>query len=118
MKNMIELTETNFETEVLQASGPVVVDFYAPRCGPCKMLAPILEQLAPQFEGRVKFVKLNVDEASELAARYGIAGVPTLALFRSGQKIDTLVGLSSPRALKSWLEAAAAVPQAVATSVQ
>jgi thioredoxin 1 len=116
MKNMIELTETNFETEVLQASVPVVVDFYAPWCGPCKMLAPILEQLAPQFEGRVKFVKLNVDEASELAGRYGIAGVPTLALFRGGQKIDTLVGLASPRALKSWLEAAAAVPQAVATA--
>ena len=117
MKNMIELTETNFETEALQASVPVVVDFYAPWCGPCKMLAPILEQLAPQFEGRVKFVKLNVDEASELAGRYGIAGVPTLALFRGGQKIDTLVGLASPRALKSWLEAAAAVPQAIATSV-
>jgi len=71
MKNMIELTETNFETEVLQASVPVVVDFYAPWCGPCKMLAPILEQLAPQFEGRVKFAKLNVDEAPELAGRYG-----------------------------------------------
>jgi thioredoxin 1 len=117
MKNIIELSESSFETEVLRANLPVVVDFYAPWCGPCKMLAPLLEQLAAEFQGRIKFAKANVDDTPELAATYQITGVPTLALFRGGQQIDALVGLASPKALKSWLEGAAtATPQAPATS--
>jgi len=108
MKSIIEVTQSGFETEVLQASLPVVVDFYAPWCGPCKMLAPLLEQLAAEFEGRIKFIKANVDDTPELASKYQITGVPTLALFRGGQPIDALVGLVSPKALKSWLEGAAA----------
>jgi thioredoxin 1 len=110
MKNIVELTEKQFETEVLQAAGPVLVDFYAPWCGPCKMLAPLLEQLAGELGGKVKFAKLNVDDAPEQAGRYGITGVPTLMLFRGGEPIDQVVGLASPRSLKSWLENAATEP--------
>ena len=116
MKNIIELTEDSFETEVLREPQPVVVDFYAPWCGPCKMLAPLLEQLAAEFQGRVKFAKLNVDHAPELAGRYEVTGVPTLALFRGGQMVDSLVGLASPRALKTWLEDAAVTPVASSLS--
>ena len=107
MKNIIELNETNFEPEALAASGPVLVDFYASWCGPCKMLAPFLEQLAGEFAGKIKFAKLNVDEAPEAAGRYHITGVPTLMLFRDGQAVDHMVGFAAPRALKTWLEKAA-----------
>jgi len=117
MKNMIELSESSFETDVLRADGPVVVDFYAPWCGPCKMLAPLLEQLAVEFQGRMKFTKANVDDTPRLATTYQITGVPTLALFRGGKQTDKQVGFASPKALKSWLEsAAAAVSQAPETS--
>jgi thioredoxin 1 len=104
MKNITELNGKNFETEVLRAAGPVLVDFYAPWCGPCRMLAPLLEQLAGEFAGRVKFAKLNVDEAPEWAARYDITGVPTLILFRSGIIVDQIVGLPAPSQLKAWLQ--------------
>ena len=117
MKNVIELSESSFETEVLRSDLPVVVEFYAPWCGPCKMLAPVLEQLATEFQGRIKFAKANVDDTPELAAAHQITGVPTLALFRGGEPIDALVGMVAPKALKSWLQAAATVtPQAPATS--
>ena len=106
MKNIIELTETNFEQEVLKAEGPVMVDFYAPWCGPCKMLAPLLEQLAGEFAGKVKFVKLNVDDVPELSADHEITGVPTLILFRGGNVVDRVVGFPGPRALKVWLDKA------------
>jgi thioredoxin 1 len=106
MKNIIELTEANFEQEVLKAEGPVVVDFYAPWCGPCKMLAPLLEQLAVQFNGTIKFAKLNVNDAPVLAARYDITGVPALMLFRGGNVVDRVVGFPGPRVLKVWLDKA------------
>ena len=112
MKTVTELTEDNFEQEVLRADGVVLVDFYAPWCGPCKMLAPLLEQLAGEFTGKVKFAKLNVDEAPESAGRYGITGVPTLMLFRGGNPVDQVVGLASPRGLRTWLEQAAGQPAA------
>jgi len=107
MKSIIELNETNFGPEVLQAAGSVLVDFYAPWCGPCKMLAPLLEQLAVEFAGKMKFAKLNVADAPELAGHFDIAGVPTLMLFRDGRPADQMVGLAPPRALKTWLEKAA-----------
>ncbi len=106
MKNIIELTEKSFETEVLKATGPVLVDFYAPWCGPCKMLAPLLEQLAGEFAGKVKFVKLNVDDAPELSADHEITGVPTLMLFCGGKVVDQVVGFPGPRLLKAWLDKA------------
>jgi thioredoxin 1 len=106
MKNIIELTEANFEQEVLKAEGPVVVDFYAPWCEPCKMLAPLLEQLAGELAGKLKFVKLNVDDAPVLAGRYDITGVPTLMLFRGGNVVNQVVGFPEPRVLKAWLDKA------------
>jgi len=108
MKNIIELTETGFENEVLRSRGWVLVDFYAPWCGPCKMLAPFLDQLAGEFAGRVKFAKLNVDEAPGIAGQYEITGVPTLLLFRDGQPMDSVVGMVPPQTLKKWLEKALA----------
>jgi thioredoxin 1 len=113
MKNIIELTEANFEQEVLKAEGPVLVDFYAPWCGPCKMLAPLLEQLAGELAGELKFVKLNVDDAQELSADHKITGVPTLMLFRGGNVVDQVVGFPGPRVLKAWLDKA--VGSAVST---
>jgi len=107
MNNMLELTEDSFETEVIQAAVPVVVDFYAPWCGPCKMLAPVLEQLAGEFAGRLKFAKANVDETPDLAANFEVSGVPTLIFFHGGKAVDQVVGLSGLRQIKAWLEKAA-----------
>ncbi len=104
MKSIIELNETNFALEVLKAIGPVLVDFYAPWCGPCKMLAPLLEQLAVEFSGKIKFAKLNVDDVPALAGCYDITGVPTLILFHGGEVGDQVVGFPSPSWLKARLE--------------
>ncbi len=111
--NMVELTEANFESEVLQPAIPVVVDFYAPWCGPCKVIAPHLGQLAGEFAGRLKFAKANVDQTPDLAAGLDITSVPTLMLFRGGEPVDQLVGFPGPRQFKAWLDAAAV---AVATA--
>ena len=109
-KNIPTVGEANFDAEVIKAGRPVVVDFFAPWCGPCKMLAPVLDQFASELAGQVKIVKLNVDNAQDLAGQYNITGVPTLKLFRDGQAVDEVVGMPSPGALKRWLQQAAAVP--------
>lgn len=105
MKTITELNQVNFDRTLAAANTPVMVDFYAPWCGPCKMLSPLLETLAGQFAGRVRFFKVNVDDAPELAARFEITGVPTMLFLREGEVRDRLVGLLSPRTLGSRLEA-------------
>ena len=112
MKSVIELNGASFESDVLNSQDSILVDFYATWCGPCKMLAPVLEQLATEFQGRVRFAKLNVDEASEIAGRYNITGVPTLILFRKGQPVDTVVGMASAGMLRRWLDNKAAAAMA------
>jgi len=103
MKKTIELNEQEFDTHVLKAKGVVLVDFYAPWCGPCRMLAPILEQLAEAYDGKAKIVKVNVDENPTLAMQYGITGVPTLLLFKNGVLVDSWVGLPPMRELTGKL---------------
>lgn len=109
MNKITEIGSDNFNAEVLDESTPVVVDFYAPWCGPCRMLTPVLQNLAGQYAGRVKFAKVNVDDAPELADRYRITGVPSLILFKGGLVLDTIVGLPSLRALQGRLDELAAL---------
>jgi len=106
--NILNLTQENFAKEVLQSSQPVLVDFWAEWCGPCKMLGPILDELAGEYEGRVRIGKVNIDELQELAAQYGIHSIPTLLLFRQGEVADQIVGLRSKRELKASFDRVAA----------
>jgi thioredoxin 1 len=109
MKNTIELTDKNFETEVLQSSQPVLVDFYADWCGPCKMIAPALEEIAGEQAGRAKVGKLNVDQYPDIAQRYNVQALPTLLYFRDGEVRDLVRGAVGKRVLASKLEALTAV---------
>jgi thioredoxin 1 len=92
---MNEVTDQNFEQDVLKSDQPVLVDFWAEWCGPCKALAPTVEQVAQQYEGRAKVVKMNVDENNQVPPRYGIKGIPTLILFKDGNEADRVVGNTS-----------------------
>jgi thioredoxin 1 len=102
--NLLTLTEDSFSQEVLDASVPVLVDFWAEWCGPCKMIAPVIEELAGDYDGRVKFGKVNVDEQQNLATQYGIRAVPTLLIFKTGSVVEQVVGLRSKRDLKANLD--------------
>ena len=99
----ITLTKQNFEAEVLQSDKPVLVDFWAPWCGPCRMLAPAVAQIAEEYEGKAKVGKVNVDDEPELAARFGISGIPTVLVFKNGQLAETLVGLRPKAELEALL---------------
>ncbi len=90
-----EVTDTSFETEVLKSNQPVLVDFWAAWCAPCRMLAPTIDAVAEKFQGKAKIVKLNVDENIDMSSKYGIKGIPTLILFRDGKEADRVVGVPS-----------------------
>jgi thioredoxin 1 len=99
------VTDETFDREVLQAQEPVLVDFWAPWCGPCRMIGPVIEELARDFTGRAKVLKLNVDDNPSTAARYRVASIPTLLLFRNGQVVDQVVGLAPKPSLAAKIEA-------------
>ena len=104
MKPTIEITQANFQREVLESSQPVVVDFWASWCGPCKMLAPTLDEIATDHSGKFKVAKVNVDENPELAARFSIRSVPTLVFFHGGEVRDQTVGITGKQPIISKLE--------------
>ena len=99
--NIVTLTQENFSAEVLKASTPVLVDFWAEWCGPCKMIGPILDELAEEYNGRVKIGKVDIDQYQSLAAEYSVRSIPTLLLFHQGQVASQMVGLRSKRDLKA-----------------
>ena len=106
--NIINLTQDNFSKEVLESSTPILVDFWAEWCGPCKMIAPVLDELAEEYNGRVKVGKVNIDNEQGLAAEYGVRAIPTLLLFQKGQVAEQIVGLKSKRDLKTSFDKVAA----------
>ena len=100
---VVHVTDGNFDSEVLQSAQPTLVDFWAPWCGPCRAIGPIVEELAKSYEGRVKITKLNVDDNQKTASTYGVQSIPTLILFKGGQKLDTIVGLVSKDRLEAFI---------------
>lgn len=106
---MVETTRENFESDVLKNDLPVLVDFFATWCGPCRMLSPILESLAKDYEGKLAFYKLDVDQAPDIAAEYGVMSIPTLIIFDKGDVEAKTVGVSSADALADWIDENTAV---------
>jgi thioredoxin 1 len=104
-----KVSDADFEAQVLKATEPVVVDFWAEWCGPCKMIAPALEEIAGSLNGKVKIVKLNVDESPNTAQKYGIMSIPTLMLFKNGELASRQVGAAPKQKLEQWITSAAAV---------
>lgn len=100
----IQLTDQNFEQEVLRADMPVLVDFWASWCGPCRMLAPVIAEIAEEYAGKVKVGKVNVDEQPNLANRYGIASIPTVMLFKNGEVVNTSLGYRPKNDLETMLK--------------
>ncbi|MCX8999474.1 thioredoxin [Rhizobiaceae bacterium BDR2-2] len=103
----VTVNNANFQSEVLEAAEPVVVDFWAEWCGPCKMIGPSLEEISSELAGKVKIVKLNIDENPELAAKFGVRSIPTLAIFKGGEVTDISVGAKPKTALSAWISSAA-----------
>jgi len=104
MSNEIELTDASFDQEVVKSAIPVLVDFWAPWCGPCKMIASTIEELAKEYEGKVKVCKLNTDENPDSSAAYRISAIPTILLFKGGKLVQELVGLQPKDELKRHLD--------------
>ena len=99
-----KVSDQNFESEVLNAEGPVVVDFWAEWCGPCKAMSPLVDQLATEMGEKVKVVKVNIDESPNAPTKYGVRGIPTFMVFRDGQVVDTRVGSMSKGQLNEWVQ--------------
>ncbi len=106
MGNVAEVTDDNFEQEVLKSSQPVLVDFWAPWCGPCRQIAPVVEELSAENSGSVKVVKVNVDDSPNTAQKFGVMSIPTLIVFKNGEVADRLVGVQPKTRLQEVLDAA------------
>ena len=104
-EKIAQLTSQNFKTTVSSAATPVLVDFWAPWCGPCKAIAPILEELAGELDGKLTIAKVNIDDHGEVASEYGSRAIPTMLLFKGGQVVEQLVGMMPKAALKAKIEA-------------
>ncbi len=104
----VKVDSSNFQSDVLESSEPVVVDFWAEWCGPCKMIAPALDEIASELGGKVKIAKLNIDENQDLAVQYGVRSIPTLMIFKGGEVADMKVGAAPKTALSSWINGAVA----------
>jgi len=98
------VTDSDFQTQVLEADLPTVVDFWAEWCGPCRMVAPVVEELAAEYQGKVRFARMNVDENPTTPAKYGIMSIPTLILFKNGEAVDKIIGARSKDDFKRWLD--------------
>ncbi len=104
MSSAVQVTDSSFKQEVLDSEVPVLVDFWAPWCGPCRMVAPVVDEIAQQYDGQVKVVKLNTDENPNVASQYGIRSIPTLMIFKGGQRVDMVVGAVPKTTLSNTLE--------------
>jgi thioredoxin 1 len=104
MSAAAQVTDSSFKTEVLESDLPVLVDFWAPWCGPCRMVAPVVDEIAEQYDGKIKVVKLNTDENPNIASQYGIRSIPTLIIFKGGQRVDMVVGAVPKTTLANTLE--------------
>jgi thioredoxin 1 len=106
MANVTEFSDTNFQDDVLKSDKPVLVDFWAPWCGPCRMIAPLVEELAKEYEGTVKIGKVNIDDNPSVAMNYGVNSIPTLMIFKGGQVVDRFVGVQPKSRLQQAIDAA------------
>lgn len=104
MSSALQVTDASFKQEVLESELPVLVDFWAPWCGPCRMVAPVVDEISEQYQGQVKVVKINTDENPSVASQYGIRSIPTLMIFKGGQRVDMVVGAVPKTTLATTLE--------------